>query len=78
MQYARSGRLLLLCSSLETTHMHMCTHTHTQDGRWVSFIGSHLDVVPADPSLWDRPPFKLVREGDTLWGRGVSGQCCVL
>ena len=25
----------------------------------VTFIGSHLDVVPANPETWDRPPFKL-------------------
>ena len=25
----------------------------------VSFIGSHLDVVPANPETWERNPFKL-------------------
>ena len=28
----------------------------------VAFIGSHLDVVPANPSTWERYPFKLVVE----------------
>lgn len=28
----------------------------------VSFVGSHLDVVTADPSTWDRDPFKLTRD----------------
>lgn len=28
----------------------------------VTFIGSHLDVVPANPSTWERDPFKLVVE----------------
>lgn len=28
----------------------------------VSFVGSHLDVVTADPATWDRDPFKLTRE----------------
>lgn len=37
-----------------------------------SFVGSHLDVVPADPVGWDRNPFKLVIEGDMLYGRGTT------
>ena len=38
----------------------------------VSFVGSHLDVVPADPKNWDRDPFELVVEGSTLFGRGTT------
>ena len=38
----------------------------------MSFVGSHLDVVPANPETWDRNPFKLVREGDRLYGRGTT------
>ncbi|XP_065175134.1 uncharacterized protein LOC135805072 [Sycon ciliatum] len=38
----------------------------------VSFVGSHLDVVPANPETWDRNPFKLVREDDKLYGRGTT------
>jgi len=37
-----------------------------------SFVGSHLDVVPADPSGWERDPFQLFVEGDTLYGRGTT------
>lgn len=37
-----------------------------------SFIGSHLDVVPADPATWERDPFKLTIEGDHLYGRGTT------
>lgn len=37
-----------------------------------SFVGSHLDVVPASPAGWDRDPFKLVVEGDMLYGRGTT------
>ena len=25
----------------------------------VAFVGSHLDVVPANPETWERNPFKL-------------------
>ena len=28
----------------------------------VSFVGSHLDVVPANPETWERNPFKLCVE----------------
>lgn len=38
----------------------------------VSFVGSHLDVVPADPAGWSRDPFKLTIEGDMLYGRGTT------
>jgi acetylornithine deacetylase len=44
----------------------------TQADQIVSFIGSHLDVVTADPSTWDKDPFKLTIEGDLLYGRGTT------
>ena len=28
----------------------------------ISFVGSHLDCVPADPETWERHPFKLTVE----------------
>ncbi|MBI3756897.1 MAG: M20/M25/M40 family metallo-hydrolase [Deltaproteobacteria bacterium] len=40
--------------------------------RTVAFVGAHLDVVPADPDEWQRPPFALQIEGDRLYGRGVT------
>jgi len=40
--------------------------------RTVSFVGSHMDVVPALPSEWTRNPFKLTIEGDRLYGRGTT------
>lgn len=44
----------------------------TSPDKIISFIGSHLDVVPADPKGWERNPFKLKREGDLLYGRGTT------
>lgn len=44
----------------------------TNPDKVCSFVGSHMDVVPADPSGWDRDPFKLVIEGDNLYGRGTT------
>ncbi|EGG22372.1 acetylornithine deacetylase [Cavenderia fasciculata] len=38
----------------------------------ISFVGSHLDVVPASPETWERYPFKLTIEGDKLYGRGTT------
>jgi acetylornithine deacetylase len=42
-------------------------------GRWRSLIlNGHIDVVPpAAESLWSRPPFEAVRDGDWLYGRGA-------
>ena len=31
----------------------------------VAFVGSHLDVVPANPETWERNSFKLVVEVGT-------------
>ena len=38
----------------------------------LSFVGSHLDVVPANGDVWDRNPFEMVKEGDQLFGRGTT------
>jgi len=38
----------------------------------LSFVGSHLDVVPANPETWEVPPFHLTRDGDKLYGRGTT------
>ena len=38
----------------------------------MAFIGSHLDVVPANPETWERDPFKLTIEEDELHGRGTT------
>jgi len=38
----------------------------------VSFVGCHMDVVPANPEEWTLDPFKLTRDGDKLSGRGVT------
>eukprot|EP01087_Luapelamoeba_hula_P000420 TRINITY_DN1030_c0_g1_i2.p1 TRINITY_DN1030_c0_g1~~TRINITY_DN1030_c0_g1_i2.p1 ORF type:complete len:352 (-),score=39.36 TRINITY_DN1030_c0_g1_i2:52-1080(-) len=40
--------------------------------RVVSFVGSHMDVVPANPGEWKHDPFKLTIEGDYLYGRGTT------
>eukprot|EP00211_Chloroparvula_japonica_P002561 CAMPEP_0119119090 /NCGR_PEP_ID=MMETSP1310-20130426/734_1 /TAXON_ID=464262 /ORGANISM="Genus nov. species nov., Strain RCC2339" /LENGTH=437 /DNA_ID=CAMNT_0007108505 /DNA_START=115 /DNA_END=1428 /DNA_ORIENTATION=- len=42
------------------------------DAKSISFVGSHLDVVPADPKTWKFDPFSLGRDGDRLTGRGTT------
>ena len=34
----------------------------------IAFVGSHLDVVPANPETWERNPFKLVVEVGVVRG----------
>ena len=38
----------------------------------IAFVGSHMDVVPANPETWERDPFELSVEGDKLYGRGTT------
>jgi len=57
------------------------TYKGTDPKKVISFVGSHMDVVPANPEEWKRNPFQLVQEGDKLYGRGVTdclGHVCVL
>lgn len=50
----------------------MITWPGETDKQTVAFVGSHLDVVPAERSRWDRDPFKLVEENGMLYGRGTT------
>merc|ERR1740117_1860069 len=52
-----------------------------EDRKYISFVGSHLDVVPVDPEDWNFEPFKLGRDGDLLLGRGTTdclGHVCLI
>ncbi|KAL0553035.1 hypothetical protein IC582_006920 [Cucumis melo] len=44
----------------------------TVSGKVVSFVGSHMDVVPANPDTWKFSPFSLSVDGDQLRGRGTT------
>ncbi|MEM9434660.1 MAG: acetylornithine deacetylase [Pseudomonadota bacterium] len=35
-------------------------------------LSAHSDVVPIDGQVWTKPPFKLMRDGDRLFGRGTT------
>jgi len=45
---------------------------NTPQERVCSFIGSHLDVVFANPKDWKSDPFSLQVDGDFLRGRGTT------
>jgi acetylornithine deacetylase len=38
----------------------------------LAYVGSHMDVVPANPEGWQRDPFTLTVECDKLYGRGTT------
>ena len=63
---------LILTPTLTLTLTLIGTATATNPKKICSFVGSHMDVVPADPSGWDRDPFKLIIEGDLMYGRGTT------
>ena len=44
----------------------------------IAFIGSHLDVVPANPETWERNPFKLTVEVSWTWYMLVKGETTVI
>jgi len=35
-------------------------------------LSGHVDVVPVEGQAWTRPPFRLTREGERLFGRGTT------
>ena len=50
-----------------------------QTGEAPAVFLSHYDVVPADETAWDKPPFEGILEDGVLWGRGaldMKNQLC--
>lgn len=39
--------------------------------RWPLILLNHTDVVPAEPSAWQEPPFSGAVKDDLIWGRGA-------
>jgi len=71
-QKGRNGRLQVERVSYADGRGNLILTYPGRTKRTVAFVGAHLDVVPADPDEWQRPPFELQREGDHLYGRGVT------
>lgn len=54
-----------------TTNFSDCSE---ETRKTITFAGSHMDVVPADPTdkKWKYNPFELTVDGDFLYGRGTT------
>ncbi len=44
---------------------------HGDGSQGALLLMSHLDVVPADPELWEHPPFAAEIADGCIWGRGT-------
>ncbi|CAK7356158.1 unnamed protein product [Dovyalis caffra] len=44
----------------------------TEQGKILSFVGMHMDVVTANPNDWEFDPFSLSIDGEKLRGRGTT------
>uniref|UniRef100_A0A6N2JYI9 Acetylornithine deacetylase n=1 Tax=Salix viminalis TaxID=40686 RepID=A0A6N2JYI9_SALVM len=44
----------------------------TEQGKILSFVGMHMDVVTANPSDWEFDPLSLSIDGEKLRGRGTT------
>lgn len=42
------------------------------EGQGGIMLSAHSDVVPVEGQDWTRPPFRLTRDGDRLYGRGTT------
>ncbi len=49
----------------------VAAHIEGGNGRTLT-VGGHIDVVDVTPAEWERDPWKLTKEGDTVYGRGVA------
>jgi acetylornithine deacetylase len=69
---ARNGKLRVEHLSYAEGRGNLILTYPGRTSRTIAFVGAHLDVVPANPAEWHRPPFELQVEGDRLYGRGVT------
>ena len=54
-------------------NLKICYPGASQGTKTIGLIGSHMDVVPANPETWQRDPFTLEFDGeDKLYGRGTT------
>lgn len=71
-QFVRNDRLRVERVSYAEGRGNLILTYPGRTNRTLAFVGAHLDVVPADPAEWQRPPFELQIEGERLYGRGVT------
>lgn len=70
--YVHHGRLRLDHISYAENRGNLILTYPGRTEKTVAFVGAHLDVVPANPEEWQRPPFELQVEDERLYGRGVT------
>ena len=70
--FVRNGRLKIDHISYAENRGNLILTYPGRTKKTVAFVGAHLDVVPANPEEWQRPPFELQVENDRLYGRGVT------
>jgi len=73
----KGGPLILKKCEYVQGRSNLIVHYKGTTDKTMSFVGSHMDVVPARAEDWkpDIPPFKLTRDKtnpDKLYGRGVT------
>jgi acetylornithine deacetylase len=69
---ANGGPLVVRKFTYVPDRSNVIIHYPGTTDRIVSFVGSHMDTVPADPEQWSRDPFTMERDGDKIYGRGVT------
>lgn len=74
-------RYPLLHATCSLTHIGrrgLLFHWKGQSNSAPSVFMSHYDVVPAEESAWQKPPFSGIRENGEIWGRGTLDTKCTL
>lgn len=79
---AEFQKLVSILPTLFPAVFRVCEYTELPDRallfRWKGKSGgapavlmAHYDVVPAEASAWEKPPFEAILEDGVLWGRGT-------
>ncbi len=74
----RYPRLYATCPPEHIGRRGLLFHWKGKNGGAPSVFMSHYDVVPAEESAWQKPPFSGLRENGEIWGRGTLDTKCTL
>ncbi|CAL1148284.1 unnamed protein product, partial [Cladocopium goreaui] len=62
----------VVIKELEVRSSGLLAYSTKAGGPLIVEVGSHFDVVPAEPEQWSKDPFHLTVEDDNLYGRGTT------